>query len=569
MKQTKTGLSITKKFFIFLFFLFIVIGTSSWLFLEKSKEAGAYDELNFKLHDIKFSMVKLEYTLDMFLVARHFEKEKIELIPEEVRKLDSVLRELESQAYTIFSANSPIAVGIKFLADDWRLIKNDFTRLNAALSYDVVLLLHNSIDMNMFLFYEKTEKLLNDVAQGRQAAFNDIKVLVYRIFALTLLLFICAGVVFIITAFYPIKDIAEGAIRVLNGEYNVTFKEGDSGEAGAIASAFNYLEKSANESELQIEKISEELSLEIDSGKKSVEALTELANVAGESLSQKEIYMSAINISILKTGAAAAAVYLLDDKGALRFKAANGIGGSFGDEVSVIPPGERLTVWIDGTSELVLKDIEEYPDGALKRALAARDYRSLLSYPIPYNKTVVGIMLLIFNESEGLSVNSGPFLKAVTSFVGASTGHINFFYEEHAKKNFLDSIVQQSPLGIAVFNPDGSAVMLNTTLKRMLGVRKDSDFIGKYKLFEDNILDSSGLFTMFRESFDGHVNEAVLDYDPSILTWYDFDGSLMSLKIKSFPIYDAGGEISGIALIYEDLAVFPESKIAQGEHSDN
>lgn len=569
MKKMNTGLSITRKFFIFLFFFFIVSGVSSWLFLEKSKEAVAYDDLNFRLHDIKYSMVKLEYTLDMFLVARHFEKEKIELIPEEVRQLDSVLRELESQAYTTFSTNSPIAVGIKFLADDWRLIKNDFNRLNSALSYDVVLLLHNSIDMNMFLFYEKTEKLLSDVAQVRQAAFNGIKDLVYRILALTFLLIIGAGILFVVGAFYPIKDIAEGATRVLNGEYNVTFKDDFSGEAGAIASAFNYLENSVNESHLLIKKKSEEFALEIDSARKSVEALTELADVAGESLSQKEIYMSAINISILKTGAAAAAVYLLDDKGALRFKAASGIGGSFGDEVPVIPPGERLTVWIDGTSELVLKDIDEYPEGTLKSALAARDYTSLLSYPIAYNKTVVGIILLIFSESEGLSANSGPFLKAVASFVGASTGHINFFYEEHAKKNFLDSIVQQSPLGTAVFDPDGSAVMLNTTLKRMLGVHKDTDFVGKYKLFEDNILDSNGLFTMFRESFDGHVNEAVLDYDPSILTWYDFDGSPMSLKIKSFPIYDAGGEISGIALLYEDLAVFPESNIAQGEHIDN
>ena len=160
---------------IFIFFLFVVNGTSSWLFLEKSKEAGTFDELNFRLHDIKFSMVKLEYALDMFLVARHFEQEKIELIPEDVRKLNSAIRELESQAYTVFSANSPIAVGIKFIADDWRLLKSDFNRLNTVLSYDVVLLIHNSIDMNMFLFYEKTEKLLDDVAKGRQDKSHEIK----------------------------------------------------------------------------------------------------------------------------------------------------------------------------------------------------------------------------------------------------------------------------------------------------------------------------------------------------------------------------------------------------------
>ena len=558
MKKKNSGLSITKKFLIFIFFLFVVNGTSFWLFLEKSKEAGTYDDLNFRLHDIKFSMVKLEYGLDMFLVARHFEQEKIELIPEDVRKLDRVLRELESQAYTTFSANSPIALGIKFLADDWRVMKNDFNRLNSALSYDVVLLLHNSIDMNMFLFYEKTEKLLNDVTIGRQKAFHEIKVLVYRILALTFLLVIGAGFIFVIGAFYPIKALADGARKILNGEYNVTFKEGHSGEAGDIASAFNMLESSVNETHLHIEKKIAQFEVVIENARKNVDALTELADIAGESLSQQDIYMSAIKVIVLNTGASAAAVYLHDDKGALRFKAASGIGGSFGDAVSVIPPGERLTVWADGINDLTLKDIEEYPDGTLKSFLHINNYKSVLSYPIPYNKTVVGIILLIFNDPESFIPTSGPFLSAVTSFVGASTGHINFFYDEHAKRSFLDSIVQQSPLGIAVFDAEGTAMMLNATLKRMLGVASDPDFIGKYRLFEDNILDSSGLHMMIRESFEGHVSEALVDYDPSLLTWYDFNGSHMNLKIKSFPLYDAGGEITSIALIYEDQAVFPD-----------
>ena len=111
--------------------------------------------------------------------------------------------------------------------------------------------------------------------------------------------------------------------------------------------------------------------------------------------------------------------------------------------------------------------------------------------------------------------------------------------------------------------------MLNATLKRMLGVARATDFVGKYKLFEDNILDSSGLLQMIRESLEGHVNEALVDYDPSLLTWYDYNGSPMSLKIKSFPIYDAGGEITSIALIYEDQAVFPDTIEAQGGRIDN
>ena len=110
--------------------------------------------------------------------------------------------------------------------------------------------------------------------------------------------------------------------------------------------------------------------------------------------------------------------------------------------------------------------------------------------------------------------------------------------------------------------------MLNGALKRMLGVMREDDFVGKYKLFEDNILDSSGAAAIICESFEGYVNETVVEYDPSILTWYDFDGSSLRLKIKSFPIYDAGGEISGIALFYEDLAVLSDNTPTMGSRLD-
>ena len=80
MVQVRKGLTITQKFLLFLSFLGLLAFTDSMIFIYQSREIEFYDDLNSRLNDAKFSMIKLEYILDMFVVARHFEQEKLAFI---------------------------------------------------------------------------------------------------------------------------------------------------------------------------------------------------------------------------------------------------------------------------------------------------------------------------------------------------------------------------------------------------------------------------------------------------------------------------------------------------------
>ena len=53
------------------------------------------------------------------------------------------------------------------------------------------------------------------------------------------------------------------------------------------------------------------------------------------------------------------------------------------------------------------------------------------------------------------------------------------------------------------------------------------------------------------------MTKFILHYNPASLKRYDFPDSPMEIKINSIPFYDAGGEISSIMLLYEDLTDSP------------
>ncbi len=553
MKLATKGLSITHKFLLFLAFLMLLAVTDSIIFINQSQEIEFYDDLNYRLNDAKFSMIKLEYILDMFVVARHFEQDKLKLITEDVVEVDKNIRELETLGYTKFFDDSLINDGIKYLVEDWHAIKTEFSRLEGELNYDVVLLIHNTVDMNTILFAEKTEKLLSDISKAKKGVFRNIKVMVLVTLVVSVLLALIATFIFMFRGLYPIKELAQQAKRLTEGEDDVGFNEDVAGEAALLASAMNRAGGRARKAQRELEMLKSAHESKIDEKKKQISVLEELAETAGESLSKNNVYTSAVNGVLLSTCAEAAAIYLSGEDGALNLVASSGAEGGFLDEVSVIPHGDRLIALDDENGKVQARDIEEYPDSKLKSFLQVRRCALLVTVPISYDRKPTGVLLLEFKEESDYSDEKEPFLMTVASFIGAIVGYLNTFYKEYEMKSFLERIVDQSPLGLAVFDADGIAVMLNSTLKRMLGVTDDSDFVGKYKIFDDNVLDREGITPLIRETYEGHVNESEFNYNPAHLTWYDFSAQPMRLNIKTFPLYDASGGVSGIAILYDDL----------------
>ncbi|MEE8573856.1 MAG: GAF domain-containing protein [Thermodesulfobacteriota bacterium] len=545
-------ISITQKFLLFLCFLFVVATTDSLIFIVRSRQIALYDNLTYRLNDAKFSMIKLEYILDMFVVARHFEEDKLTLIVEDIKKVDKSIRELESLGYTKFLDDVQVSSSIKHIVEDWQTIKNEFDRLDAALDYDVVLLIHNAVDMNTFLFAEKTEKLLADIASTRTSNFEDIAVAVTVTLVVSLFVVFAGSLFFVWAALLPVRVLERSARQFLSGDESAVFSDNRTREGAEISAAFNKVVSAATEARFERETESISMSAEIESAEKQLSVLRDLACTVGESLSQNEIFSAALNGAIVNTGADAAAIYLTTEKNTFELKASSGIDSSELAEVSEVSSTERIFDIEASGDEIEITDLDEYPDGKLKTFLSSRGFSSIVTAPIPYNKSTIGFIILEFKLRASFTESSVPFIKAIVSLLGAAAGHVDFFQSEYEKKFFLERIIEQSPVGYAAFDNDGSAIMLNSTLRKMLGVSKDSDFIRRYKLFEDNVLESEGALSHIRESFDGHIGEAIVDYDPTLLTWYDFTGDPLRLRIKSYPLYDAGGAIAGVILLYEN-----------------
>jgi hypothetical protein len=55
------------------------------------------------------------------------------------------------------------------------------------------------------------------------------------------------------------------------------------------------------------------------------------------------------------------------------------------------------------------------------------------------------------------------------------------------------------------------------------------------------------------------VTEFIINYDPKAIKRFNFNGTPSKLRIKSIPLYDSGGEISNIALLYEEVTEDEES----------
>jgi tricorn protease-like protein len=100
--------------------------------------------------------------------------------------------------------------------------------------------------------------------------------------------------------------------------------------------------------------------------------------------------------------------------------------------------------------------------------------------------------------------------------------------------------------------------MINSKQKKFLGVGND-ELVGSFRVFEDDVLVEQGMVTSIRKSYEGFVTEFIINYDPGAIKRFYFNGKPSRLRIKSIPLYDSGGEISNIALLYEELTEKEES----------
>ena len=116
-------------------------------------------------------------------------------------------------------------------------------------------------------------------------------------------------------------------------------------------------------------------------------------------------------------------------------------------------------------------------------------------------------------------------------------------------RNFLDSVIDQSPNPMWISDETGTLIRLNRACLELLQITPD-EVVGKYNVFQDTIVLEQGKMPLVRSVFeDGASVNFDLEYDTTFLTTLLLDRSTkVYLNVTIFPIRDTTGRITNAVI---------------------
>ena len=134
--------------------------------------------------------------------------------------------------------------------------------------------------------------------------------------------------------------------------------------------------------------------------------------------------------------------------------------------------------------------------------------------------------------------------------------------EQQLKSNaFLESIIEQSTQAMWISDENGTLLKINPACCNLLNITAE-EVIGKYNIFNDNIIEEQGLLNMVRAVFEeGEPARFEIRYDTSKLKHLQLKGMVsVILDVIIFPIRDATGKITN--------AVIQHINISERKHAE-
>jgi len=291
-----------------------------------------------------------------------------------------------------------------------------------------------------------------------------------------------------------------------------------------------------------------ELSASLDGLTDKMKSFTEVSEALGRSLSTHEVLTTALSQSMRALGAFGGAIYMKDGD-SLRLEISKGFSGTFfyrGEEAQLSGRPEEL--FENGRPHL-FASMEEYQDGAFRELLAGEGAASMVSTPVIIDEAVVGYMDLVFNEPPGLIEWDMIFLTAIAANISVSLSYSKFFCDEYEKRAVLYRTVRQMPLALAVFGTDGVCVQANELFVRYMRWEAGADFIGGYNVLADDGFFSADGMEQIKKSFTSGIPADFTVRSKRVLAI----GPIRVFKVKSYPVYDDGGNIATVGVILEEI----------------
>jgi PAS domain S-box-containing protein len=122
-------------------------------------------------------------------------------------------------------------------------------------------------------------------------------------------------------------------------------------------------------------------------------------------------------------------------------------------------------------------------------------------------------------------------------------------------------MVEQSPLGIQIFSPDGSTLRVNRAWEELWGVTLDQ--IPGYNVLRDHQLVDNGAMPYIRKAFAGEATPVPpVRYEPGATIPGVSDVAHRWVQAYIYPVKDADGAIQEVVLVHEDIT---EQRAAEEE----
>lgn len=534
--------------------IFTVIVIDRFFFIHRVRDIELHDEMNTALSDIRVSITKLEFMLDIFVVAGRFETATVGIIREDVSNLDKRINDIAANPiYAGFlQEHAPIAEDLASAVSDWQIVKGQIGDIKEGMKEDEAMLIHNASDTKTIILNETIERLSKAVATERKAVFEQTESLAWKSLISLTVLVLAAAAAFYRKGSSIIKDASLTARRVASGSLQTRFEDRYGAGLARLAAELNSMLDSVSASIAGKEDANKRLESELDRRSSQISSLKELSTLLSGSPSQNEVLTYALKNTASSGMADAAAVYMLEDV-TMRLAASEGLAGAGDQELSVIQLSE-----LNGIDKkemaFVFDKVEDYPCGKFAESVSGRGYVSLIAAPIRFGGNTYGFLYALFKSKGRCDGATVAFFEAAASDIAISMGYSMEFLKEYNQRRFLEKVINQIPYGVAVFDREGGCMLANNSLKRLFGAGRDFNFVGNYKIFEDNVLTGQGMIQALKKTYEGKTEEVTVLYSPASVIKYRFNGVQHRLKFRSIPLYDMDGAISSVVLICDESA---------------
>ncbi|MFZ3072629.1 MAG: GAF domain-containing protein, partial [Thermodesulfobacteriota bacterium] len=487
-----------------------------------------------------------EYLLDINVIAKNIEKERVGELFKEVERLDSSVNFLKDPYFDgIFSENRE-AIGLRDeMLKQWKDVLDAVTTLNNVKSAEAMLLVHNSADTATFFMTESSERLKDYAVEQREIAVIKKRDTVFAAILLSFFAAIGVGGFFIVTVLMPIKKFFAALNRAFLSGFKENLPENLSGELRPAAAGINNAIRGLASAAEENRRRADDAAIEAANYAGYLDAISRMTLTVGATLSPYDVFKAVIASVTETVGADCVAVFFKEGN-VFRLKFSNGYSKTFFYKGEELPVNERSFEACAKGEPMVFRGVKEYPEGRFRDVLESEGVQTLVMVPVMREGEAVGFLDVAFKNSKGFTEADLFFLKTVTGNMGVAVLYSEIFFKEFNAKAFFERIIHQMPFGAAVFDKSGVCVLANGAFKKQMGGSSSSDFVGNYRIFDDETLERQDLMRFVRKCYEGQSAEFTAEYKGR--------GAAVThkLKIRSFPVFEAGGDIGGIALLYED-----------------